>query len=221
MTGIILSGGRNTRINLNKAFLKINNTPIIEIILDKFKEIFHEIVIVTNSQNEYRYLGEKLVKDIIPNKGSLGGLYSGLVNSHSEYNFVVACDMPFLNPGLIKNIIGCKDSYDIVIPRLNMRILPNKGYETMHAVYSKNCIKHIEEQLNRDNLKIINFFDKVKLKEIGEDVVNRFDSRHLSFININTDADYHKALLLHNDVISGNQRFLNIAPSLRTYKDSL
>ncbi|MFN3966635.1 MAG: molybdenum cofactor guanylyltransferase [Endomicrobiia bacterium] len=196
MTGIILSGGKNTRIGTNKAFLKIIGMEIIEIIVDKFKDIFEEIIVVTNSTEEYQHLEVKLVKDIIPNKDSLGGLYSGLVNSKNQYNFVVACDMPFVNVELIKFMKSNYNSFDVVVPKLK------NGYEPLHAIYSKNCIGPVKKQIERNNLKIIDFFSEVRVKEITEDTIRQFDPQLLSFFNINTEDDYQQAL--------------NIAMSLRT-----
>ncbi|MFQ5867376.1 MAG: molybdenum cofactor guanylyltransferase [bacterium] len=203
MTGIILAGGKNTRIGTNKAFLKIEGRMIIEMILEKMGKIFEEIIMVTNFTEEYppvleagQHLGVRLVKDIIPDESSLGGLYSGLVNSKGEYSFVVACDMPFINVELIKYMKNNCDNFDVVIPKLKY------GYEALHTIYSKNCISPIEKQLKQDNLKIIDFFPAVKVKEINENIVKQFDPQLLSFFNINSDSDYQQAL--------------NIASSLRT-----
>ena len=188
MTGIILAGGRNSRIRTGKAFLKIGGKTIIKKTLDKFRKIFSEVIIVTNNFLEYQNSGARLVKDIIPDKGPLGGIYSGLVSSESEYNFVVACDMPFLNVELIKYIKNNCDGFDVIIPRLD------RGYETLHAIYSKNCIVPIEKQLKQDNLKIIDFFLQVRIKKITEEIVQHFDPGLVSFFNINTNVDYQKAV---------------------------
>ncbi len=211
MTGIILSGGKNLRFNqVNKAFLKIGSETIIENIIKKFKLLFNEILIVTNAIEPFKYLNYQLsnysiriVKDIIPDKGSLGGIYSGLVNSKSEYNFIVACDMPFINIKLVNYLLEHVDGYDIVIPRLNDRSLPNNGFETLHAVYCKSCIGHIEKQIRDGNLKIIDFFSEVKVKEITEDIIKQFDLQLLSFFNINTEDDYQKALKIMRQFIPG------------------
>ncbi len=203
MTGIILAGGKSSRFNgVNKALLKIGNETIIENIIKKFKFIFNEILIVTNNPSAFNHLTNhnltKLVKDIIPDKTSLGGLYSGLVYSSNQHNFVVACDMPFLNLDLIKYMLeNVTDQYDIIIPRLNNRSLPNNGYETLHAIYSKNCITPIEKQLKQNNFKIIDFFSEVKVKEISENTIRQFDPELLSFFNINTEDDYQQALEIY------------------------
>lgn len=195
-TAIILAGGKNTRMGGDKAFLKIGEKTIIEIILDKLKSFFEKIIIVTNSPDRYRIFRVRLISDIIPNKGPLGGIYSGLVNTREFHNFFFACDTPFLNVELIRYMKNNYGNFDVITPKLKY------GYEALHAIYSKNCITPIEKQLKQNNLKIIDFFPQVKIKEITEDIIKQFDPRLLSFFNINTNADYQQAL--------------NIAPSLRT-----
>lgn len=200
LTGIILAGGKNSRIKTNKSLLRIGDETIIENIISKFKNIFNEILVVANNSAPFNHLTDnhltRVVKDIIPDRGSLGGLYSGLVNSKSEYNFVAACDMPFLNTELIKYMVNRCGDFDIITPKLK------HGYETLHTIYSKNCIDTIEKQLKKDKLKIRDIFSQFRVKEIENDIIKQFDSRLLSFLNINTDAEYKQAL--------------NIAPSHRS-----
>lgn len=188
MTGIILAGGKNTRIGKSKPLLKIGNETIIENIINKFRVIFDEILVIGNNVLLYNFT--RVVADIISDKGPLGGLYSGLVNSKSEYNFVVACDMPFINVELVKYMKNNCDDFDVVTPKLKY------GYEALHTIYSKNCISHIEKQLKQDNLKITDFFYHVRVKEITENIIKQFDPQLLSFFNINNDADYQQALRL-------------------------
>ena len=211
-TGIILSGGKSNRMGKNKSLLSFPNKPLIEILINKLVALFNELIIVTNKPSPYvQELGKptfyskyeiKVVEDVFPDCGPLGGIYTGLLTSQNKYSFIAACDMPFLNVELIKSMINNVAGWDIIIPRLNNRALPNKGYETLHAIYSKTCMEYIEKQLKQNNLKIIDFFPQVKIKEITEDIIKQFDPRLLSFFNINSDADYQQAL--------------NIAPSLRT-----
>lgn len=186
MTAIILAGGKCRRFNHSpKAFLNINGSLIIERMLKVLKGEFNEIIVVTNTLSTYEYLGVPLVKDLIEGLGPLGGIYSGLVNSSSNYNFVFACDMPFINPDLIRHMINITQGYDIIIPKLNGL------FEPLHAVYSKNCIGPIERQLKRGNLKIIDFFKEVKVKEVAEIEIGQFLPER-AFVNINTPTDYKK-----------------------------
>ena len=186
MTAIILAGGKSSRFGQDKAFIRIKGKPLIKRQLKFLKRIFKRIIIVSNRPDKYKFKGIKVVRDIIPHRGPLGGIYSGLMASSSFYNFTLACDMPFINVRLIKYMIGLKDGYDVVVPRLK------KGYETLFAIYSKNCIKPIENRLLKQNFKIRSFFTDVKVRTITQKEIAQFDKEGLCFININTPKDYRR-----------------------------
>lgn len=185
ITGIILAGGKSTRIGTNKAFLKIGEKTIIDQILAGFESIFREIMIVTSEIKQSCFLERsRVVPDIIPSKGPLGGIYTGLVKSNSFYNFVVACDMPFLNQDLVRYLLEERNGYDVVVPEYKGRLQP------LCAVYSKDCIRPIETELSRNSLKITDFFQYVRAKIITEKEIESFDPEKLCFVNINTPQDY-------------------------------
>lgn len=185
MTAIILSGGKATRLDgADKAFIKIKSIPLIKRQLCMLRKIFKQVIVVTNSPEKYRRLkGVKVIQDNIPDKGPLGGIYSGLLASRSYYNFIVASDMPFLNSGLIKYMCRNTFGYDAVVPKIKDR------YEPLFSIYSKDCLICIKDSLHRKNFKISNFFSKVKVKAISEEEVLRFGLPQAIFTNINTRQD--------------------------------
>jgi molybdopterin-guanine dinucleotide biosynthesis protein A len=183
ITGIILAGGKNLRMGRNKAFLEINGRRIIDRTKSLFLEIFDEVLLVTNSPLDYLDLNLRTVADLIPDKGSLGGIYTGLFHSSHTHAFVAACDMPFLNPGLIGRLIQLAPDHDIVIPKTE------DGLQPLHAVYSQRCLPFMEELLRQENLKIIDFFQKVKKREVPPEEILPFDPRLSSFRNVNTPED--------------------------------
>ncbi|KPJ49526.1 MAG: hypothetical protein AMJ41_02805 [candidate division Zixibacteria bacterium DG_27] len=188
MTGIILAGGKNTRIAKQKAFIQLEGgQPLIARIIKVLKALFPEILIVANNRDPYLDYGLPVVEDLIRGKGPLGGILSGLCLSTSKYNFVVGCDMPFIEAALVKFMLeGCED-YDVVIPETGGEVEP------LLALYSKNCIPVIFEHLMRDDLKIRKILKKLKVKRIGEDLIEQLDPRHLSFFNLNTLEDQKRA----------------------------
>ena len=186
VTGIILSGGKNIRMGKNKAFLEVGGQRIIDRTAELFQEIFSQVILVTNEPLQYAYLDIEIVTDLIPMSGSLIGIYTGLFYSSNTHCFVTACDMPFLNQKVVEYIISIKENYDVVIPHLK------DGYHPLHALYSKRCLKSIEELINEDNLKIINFFNKVKVREITSNEMSSIDPVMNSFLNINTPEDLEK-----------------------------
>jgi len=188
MTGIILAGGKNTRIAEEKAFIQLEGgQPLIARIIEVLRGLFPEVLIVANRREAYLEYELPVVEDLIKGKGPLGGIFTGLCLSTSKYNFVVGCDMPFIEASLVKFMVeGCED-YDVVIPEIG------GDAEPLFALYSKSCIAVIFEHLMRDNLKTREILDKLKVKRIGKKEIERFDPRRLSFFNLNTPADQKRA----------------------------
>jgi len=183
MTGIILAGGRSKRMGENKAFIDAAGIPLFERVYRVFEEIFSEIIIVTNDTRPFKRYEARLQKDVILNKGALGGLYTGLLHSSSYHTFCSACDMPLLNPLLIKYMTKEKDDYDVIVPKT-----PD-GLHPLHAIYSKQCLIPIKHLLNRDDLKIVNFFRHVRVRYIEEMEIREFDPHMMSIINVNTGEE--------------------------------
>jgi len=186
LTGIILAGGKNSRISMSKAHIKMGKHTIIEKTAKLFCDIFDEVIVITNKPDDYMNLGVKLASDIIPGKGPLGGIYSGLKLSSNHYNFIVACDMPFIEPSIIQYLqrYSKNDLFDVIVPEYNGFIEP------LFAIYSRNCIEPIVKNLKDNQLKIRCFFTQVRIKEVS---YNRFNAVEKSFFNINTKEDLHKA----------------------------
>jgi molybdenum cofactor guanylyltransferase len=133
--------------------------------------------------------GHRVALDIYLGKGSLGGIFSGLMAVRGEWGLVVACDMPFLNLELLRYMMSLREGADAVVPVLEGRPEPT------HALYSRACLPHIEERLKADDLKIAGFFDEVRVKYVPEEDIARFDPDYLSFFNINSQPDLDKALV--------------------------
>jgi len=188
---IILAGGKSIRLGHDKVIERLGNTTLLEKVVSRVDSFSQKIVIVTAEGKAFSQLAGnpkvKTVSDIFPGRGSLGGIYTGLVESDSFHNLVIAADMPFLNRELLAYMIGIADGFDYVIPRIG------SFYEPLHAIYSKNCISPIETMINRDRRVIIELFDYVKVKYVESEEIDRFDPEHLSFFNINTKKDLEMA----------------------------
>ena len=185
MTGIILAGGKSRRMgeNKDKAFIDAGGVPLFERVYRIFKEVFSEIIIVANDARPFKRYEACLQKDIILNKGALGGLYTGLFHSSSYHAFCSACDMPLLNPWVIKYMTEEKDAYDVIVPKTH------DGLHPLHAIYSKKCLNPMRQLLKRDDLKIVNFFHQVRVRYIEEMEIREFDPHMMSLINVNTEEE--------------------------------
>jgi len=165
--------------------------------MERLDTLTDETVVVVNTEARGEELplpkDAKAAVDMYPDSGSLGGIFTGLAAATNDWGVVVACDMPFLNAALIKHMITLREGYDAIVPVID-------GYpEPTHALYSKACLPHIERRLKARQLKIAGFFDDVRVRYVGADEIDRFDSERLSFFNVNTPEDLSRALTLADE----------------------
>jgi molybdopterin-guanine dinucleotide biosynthesis protein A len=190
MTGIILSGGESRRMGRDKAFLTLDGIPLIEHVLRALRGVFPRIIIVTNDPASYDQYDAAVVTDALDKQGPLTGIYSGLMHSQDDYNFVVACDMPFLNPALIAFMADLAQGHDIVVPMV-------AGYhEPLHAFYHRRLLPIIEDRLSRDARKIQGIYSEARVRYVTEPELARFDPEQRSFKNLNTPQEYKEATCL-------------------------
>ncbi len=187
MNAVILAGGKSSRMGSNKAFLKVKGKAFIEHQIDLLQEIFNEITISANTPAEYKHLNVPVVPDIYPDKGPLGGIHTSLIHSKSFHTFILACDMPFVEIELIKQLQGFIEGHDVVVPQ------SKKGLEPLHAFYSKNCIAPIKKELDNNNLRIISFFPQVKVKTVKLNNLPSSNKFKDSIKNLNTTEEYKDA----------------------------
>ncbi len=183
VTIAILAGGKSSRMGTDKSFVPLLGKTLIQHVLDRVGSLGLPVILITNRPADYAPLGLPMFGDLLPEKGSLGGLYTAIACSPTAYTLCVACDMPFLNPALLTYLISLREGYDVIVPRLG-------GFpEALHAVYSKNCLEPIREKLAQNQLKAISFYGKVRLRFVEEDEVRRFDPALRSFVNVNTPEE--------------------------------
>ncbi len=180
MTGVVLAGGRSTRMGTNKALLELGGARIIERLLRAIRPLFQEIAIVANDAEAYADLGVPIWPDRIPGKGALGGIYTAVYRSAFPQTFCIACDMPFPSPAVIAHLRDLAPGYDVVVPRTA------DGYQPLHAVYSKTCLSSMETMLHADSLKIDRLFPTVRLRTVEEAELRPLDPALHCFVNVNT-----------------------------------
>ena len=191
VTGVIQAGGKSTRMGGEpKGLLELGGRRIIERVLDAIRPVVDDVLIVTNTPALYAFLGVPMVADVYPDHGSLGGIFSGLTAAGGDAAFTVACDMPFLHPDVARLVLARAGQADVVIPRVGEQL------ETMHALYGKACLPAIESRLKAGRLKIVGFFDDVRVVEVGEAEVARHRAPDVVFMNVNTPDELARARVL-------------------------
>ena len=172
----------------NKALLDFGGEKLIQRVHRILKGAFDEVLISARNAEAYEFLGAPVIPDVYDGGGSLAGIHAGLLRSRSDSCFFAACDMPFLNVELVRHLSRFADDYDLVIP------MSRNGLEPLHAFYSKSCLPLIERQLEAGNLKVIDFFDKINVREVSADEMREHDPEELSHFNINTQEKYELAV---------------------------
>ncbi len=186
-TGIVLAGGKSSRMGFNKALIEFGGRRLIEIAVDRLSGLFPEVLIVANDPDPYAHLRIPVIPDLIPGSGSLGGLYTGLASASHPRAFFAACDMPFLNPDLINLLVREAEGWDVVVPRVAGELHP------MHAVYSKSCLPFMKEAIDSGRLKIAGFFPRVSVKPIEDVTLRTVDPDLLGLMNLNTPLELERA----------------------------
>jgi len=184
MNAILLAGGKSTRFKKNKAIAKYNGERLIERIAKLLNKHFDQVYLVVDSKEKYNFIKNcQIIEDVIPNKGPVGGIYTGLLESNQKYNYVMACDMPLMSGRFIEYIKNWEQNYDVLLPAYNGYIEPLAG------IYSKSCLPSIEENLRKDALSIRDFLRKVDMQIIDESLIMRnFPNKNI-FYNINYQKD--------------------------------
>jgi molybdopterin-guanine dinucleotide biosynthesis protein A len=209
-TGIVLAGGKHKRLGINKPFLKLGRFFLVEIVVNKLREIFEKIIIVTNENNYFQMISLMnysnnilVVRDKLENKGPLAGIYTGLLFVETPYIFVTGCDMPYLNSSLIKYMSKKIRGYDLVVPKKS-----EEYFEMLHTFYAKSCITVIEKLLSKNELSLRSMLPYLKVLYILPDEIKKFDPELLSFTNINTKDDLLKLnLKMKGENENGRKRF--------------
>lgn len=185
----------------DKALVPFNGVTLIKHGIQRLSPLTDDLIIISPHGDEINSIGYTIFPDLIPDMGPLMGLYTGLHYAKHEIVTMVACDMPFVNPDLIKEEVrlledqGC----DVVIPILNGKAEP------LHAAYRReSCMDAIERGLKADMKRLIEWHPMVKVCEMGEAEVKKYDPQGRAFFNINTPDDLLAAeeILKMDDTLS-------------------
>jgi molybdenum cofactor guanylyltransferase len=196
ITGIILSGGKSSRMGFNKSFLKINGKTIIEYIVELMQNIFSKVILITNSPDEYRFLNLEMLEDIYKNYGPLAGIHSGLVNSSTKRNFIISCDVPLMTEQMIRYLVDYPTDKLITIARAD-------GYiQQLVGIYNRDIIVTAEDILEKEKLDDERNSDQQRrgckvlslVKQIGAEIINT-DSLSFyipdTYFNMNNIGDFN------------------------------
>lgn len=185
VSAAILAGGRNTRMKkAHKAFLAVNGGPIIGRTLEGLHRMFPEVLVIANDRERYGGLDARVIPDVIPHQGPLSGIHTALTHAKNDYVFVVACDMPFVDPDVAAYLAARRAGFDCVVPVI--RSYP----EPLYAVYGKACLEPVTNLLMSGRRRVSDLFSMVRVNYIAEKEISDLGEPGRIFFNINYPEDW-------------------------------
>ena len=194
ITGVALAGGRSVRMGRDKAQVVLHGMTLLELAMASLLQVCHAVMVVTSPEGlaiqQPAARGARLICDVEPGRGPLGGLYSGLRAAATEYVLLVGCDTPFLQPALLRAVVQASVGREAALPLLDGVPQP------LHGVYSRRCLPAIEALLASGRPGLRDLLPRIDVRYLEKDEVEAVDPRLLSFFNVNTEAELEQARLL-------------------------
>lgn len=184
VTGLVLAGGASRRIGRDKAFLELGGRPLIEIVVERMAQVCAEVLVVASDSRPYAGLEVRVVEDRFRGVGVLGGLHAGLEAATHDLALAVGCDMPFLNPDLLRAFVAWGEGLDVAVLRRGEHVEP------LHAAYRRTCLPALEAAIRAGERRIVSFFPHVRVRYVAPEEVAAFDPDLRSFRNVNTPEEW-------------------------------
>jgi molybdopterin-guanine dinucleotide biosynthesis protein A len=200
-TAIILAGGKSSRMGSNKALLQLNGVTVIEGIIKKLENIVDDIIIVTNTFDDYEFLHLPMIEDLRLGMGPLAGIEAGLAATKTDRNLVVACDMPFISIELGAYLLSCLEEFQAAVPEISGQLHP------LFAAYRKEVNGAVTKSLEENQLRIRHFLHTIHVKIVKKELLQSLElpNEEHYFFNMNNRDEYHKALNLSKDKGGGDE----------------
>ncbi len=191
VTGVILAGGKSTRLPPDKALMPVDGKRLIEHVAGVLGDACDNVIMVTDRPEAYSFLGLPAVADRYPGRGPLAGIHAALKVAPTPFVFVSACDMPFISVDLIRFSVSVAAGYDAVVPYPD-----GERPEPAHALYGQTCLPHVERCLRAGQTKVFSFFAQVAVRRLERPEIERFGPPEAIFLNVNTSFDLARARTL-------------------------
>ena len=182
VTGVLLAGGKSTRMGSDKVNLEVSGQTVFERSLDFLQQLFSRVIIASN-RPELALPGIPAIPDIFPGS-ALGGIFTGLKSAETDWVFVTPCDMPYPDSRIVELLFRLHEGADAIVP------LTPSGYEPVFAFYHKKCLPVFEDALKRGRKSIFALYPQLNVRFL--EWQNMPADWEKSMLNINTPEDLER-----------------------------
>jgi len=186
VTGVVLAGGKSSRMGTDKAFVRLEQETLVERCLGVLRSCFNHNMIIANQPEAFVHFELPVFPDDVPDVGPLGGILTALRHAETEWIFVVACDMPFLNADLIREMATLAGQFDAVAPKIGNQ------FEPLHAVYHRRVLAAVESKIASRDYSVHGLLQSVRVQVLSESDLGRHPQWHTFFQNVNNPADLER-----------------------------
>ena len=185
VTGVVLAGGRSSRMGENKSLLRLNGKTMIEYAIEAVRPLCREVVISSDFE-VYDFTGCRVWPDEISNQAPIVGIYSCLKRSETEVNIILTCDMPLISVQTLGYLLACSGESDIAVP-----VHENGMIEPLCGIYKKSAAGILKMCIDEGNYSMNGCISRANHRLVNIEERLPFFSRKL-FSNINTPADFEE-----------------------------
>ncbi len=188
VTSVILVGGKGKRLGKDKVFLSLKNKLVIQRTYSILETVFEGVPLFIG--RKVFPLPHKTIPDVVKDIGPKGGLLTAFLNTSTDFVFITACDMPFINRDLLTYMYNSlKEESEIYIP-----LMKNGFIEPLFAFYKRSLLQELKKEVKYKNYKMRTLLKGKRVQYLTEKEIEQFDRELVTFFNINTKADLEKAL---------------------------
>lgn len=196
----ILAGGMSRRMGRDKALLPLRpgDPPLARVVIERVRAVTDDVFLVASDRPAYATFGVPVVPDNWPGAGPLGGIATALAHAANDFCLVVACDMPFLNVGLLRWMAAQPRDYDVLVPRSSGESRQGTSFvfQTLHAIYGPRSLPAIERSLAAGERRVTGFYPEVVVRPVPPETIRALDPGLRSFFNANSPEAIREARLL-------------------------
>ncbi|MDT8318741.1 MAG: molybdenum cofactor guanylyltransferase [bacterium] len=190
VTGVLLAGGESRRMGRDKAGIELDGVTTAKRTIDAFRPLFADIFAVSKKTGRFADLDCREVADVFDEMGAMVGVLTALGEANTEYIFVAACDMPFIDRHVVELIVARGAGFKAALP-----LISGKG-DPLHALYSRDCYEAMLDFMKKEGKSLNRFIESLpsdEVRYVSEDEIRAVDPGALSLFNMNTPEDLEKA----------------------------